>query len=147
MLVVGIIFSIGLLGVIIYLAVSPKSSKLLRLSAIIALGLICLSILICGIVIIKGPAADPMEIPLPVFQDSASPVKKDKHILDIVILAVLLAALSLVIAKALKDQRKKAENPLKPSEHLDFPDEVLESSSPAGGDTEDSFELDDLDFK
>ena len=155
MLVVGIIFSVGFLGIIIYFAISGQSPKKLKISAIIALGLICVSILICGIIIVKGPSGDKAEIPIPVFLDSEAPVKKDRHIVDLLVLGALLLVLSLVIAKGLKDQRKKTGVPsksrgrsgAKPEESLIFPDEVIQNTgSPVGGD-DDSFELDDFELK
>jgi len=146
MLVVGIIFSIGLLGAIVYFAVSPKSSKLLRLSAIIALGLICLSLIICGIFIIKGPAEDPDVILLPIFQDSAPETKNSPHVWDLVIMAAILISLSLIIAKALRDQKKvQLKKPsLKESLAVSKKDEEKEESFSSD---EDSFVLDDLDLK
>ena len=147
MLIVGIIFSVLLLAAIVYFAVSPKSSRILRLSAIIALGLICLSIVICGIFIIKGPSEEPGVIPLPVFQDSSPQAKRTFPISDVIILTVLLVGLSLVIVKSLRDSKKKPGKPEKSKEPLDFPDDELGSNSFAPDDGEDSFDLDDLDIK
>jgi len=147
MLVVGIIFSIGLLGAIVYFAVSPKSSRLLRLSAIIALGLICLSLIVCGIFIIKGPAEDPDIILLPIFQDSAPETKNPVHIWDLVIMAVILVGLTLVIAKAFRDQKKaQLQQKSMPKESLNAVNDQ-EEIEPAFTSDEDSFELDDLELK
>ena len=146
MLVVGIIFSIVLLVTIIYFAISPKSSRMLRLSAVIALGLISLSLAICGFFIIRGPAADDTVLPLPVFQDTAEQPKKAIPLMDILIIAVMLLALVLVIVKSLKDQKKMPAEAPKAREALDFPDADLEHGSSANDD-EDSFDLDDLDIK
>ena len=147
MLVVGIILSIGLLGTIIYFAISPKSSRILKLSAIIALGLISLSLLICGFFIIKGPAADKTILPLPIFQETAQQTKKTIPFMDLAIIAVLLLALVLVIVKALRDQKKVEKAPSsKANTALGFPDKDPANRSP-GDDGEDSFDLDDLDIK
>ena len=102
------ILSAGLLGLIIYFAVSPKSTRLLRLCSIIALSLICLSLVVSGIFLLRGPGADEELIPLPVFQDSAPEVKKNTHVVDLLILAALMGLLVFVIVKALKDQKKAA---------------------------------------
>ena len=108
MLVLLIILSVGLLGVIIYYAVSPKTSRIHRIAAIIALGLIFIALAVCGIIIIKGPAKDPQAVPVPVFQDTAA-VKKGPSIVDIIILLVVLLALGLLILRAYRDQKKQAE--------------------------------------
>jgi multisubunit Na+/H+ antiporter MnhB subunit len=105
MVIVLIILSVGLLGMIIYFAISPKSSRLLRLSALIALGVIGISILVCGILIIRGPKKEMDSIPLHVFQETASKAQP-RNIWDIIILAVFLIIVSLVIVKAIVDQRK-----------------------------------------
>ena len=148
MLIVGIIFSIGLLGVIIYFAISAKSSRLLKLTAIIALGLISLSLVISGIFIIKGPAEDPSIIQLPVFQDTAPQVKKSFRVVDIVILAVMIIGLVVVIVKASKDQKKTPKKAASKSRGaLDFPDDDAGHSGKDLALDEESFELDDLDLK
>ena len=108
MIVVLIILSLGLLGVIIYFAVSPKSSRLLRLSAIIALGVIGLALIICGIIILIGPAEDEDVISFPVFPDISPPVKKINNVSDIIILAVLLLFVGFVMFRAMKEQKKTA---------------------------------------
>ena len=74
MQVVLVILSVGLLGLIIYFAVSPKSSRLLRLTALVALVLIGLSLGICGIFLIKGPGETKEFIPL-VLQESQPQAK------------------------------------------------------------------------
>jgi lysylphosphatidylglycerol synthetase-like protein (DUF2156 family) len=106
MLVVLIIVSVVLLCLIIYIAVSAKSSRIHRLSAVIALGLICISIIICGIFIIRGPAEEP-DLIFPVFQD-VPPVKEKSGIAiaDIVIMLIMLGIISLVIHRAIKEQKR-----------------------------------------
>ena len=106
MIVVLIILSLGLLGVIIYFAVSPNSSRLLRLSAIIALGAIGLALIICGIIILIGPGEDEDIISFPVFPDISPPTKKINNVSDIIILVVFLALISFVVYRAVKEQKK-----------------------------------------
>ena len=107
MLVVLIIFSLGMLGFIIFSAISPKSSGKLRLAAIIALGAICLAIIVCGIIIMIGPAEeDPMAVPMPTFPDSPPRVEERSRFTDIIFLAIFLVVIGLIIAKATMDQRK-----------------------------------------
>ena len=115
MQIVLAILSLGLLGLIIYFAVSPKSSRLLKLAALIALGLIGLSIGICGFFLIKGPAPSKELIPLPVFQDaSPKPVKNNNTIIALVFLLVLLLVLGGTVYFSLKGQRKKGAEQKKP---------------------------------
>jgi len=110
MQVVLIILSMGLLGLIIYFAVSPKSSKLLRISAFAALGLIGISIGVCVVLLIKGPGQDPAAIALPVFQDTPTmPASKTNVPAIIVFIVVLLAILGLIIFGVRKDQRRPIE--------------------------------------
>jgi len=92
MLVVLIILSLGLLGGIIYFGFSPKSSKLLKLSAFIAMGLIAVAVGICSIVLIIGPAEETDEIILPIFEDS-EPAPKDNNTGAIWAFVILLLAM------------------------------------------------------
>ena len=112
MIILLIILSLGLLGGIIHFAISPKSSKLLRLAALIALGVIALSLVICGILIIIGPKEDPDAALFQVFQDMPTQ-PQSRNIFDLVILGIILAVVSLVILKALRDQRKSAAGAIK----------------------------------
>ena len=147
MLVVGIIFSIGLLGATVYFAVSPKSSKLLRLVAIIALGLIVISLIICGIFIIKGPGEETGIIPMPIFQDSEPQAKKPIRVFDLVVFLIMILGLSLVIARAVRDQKRAHSASPKPKETLGLSDDDLQGKVTAADSDEDSFDFDDLDLK
>jgi len=110
MQVVLIILSVGLLGLIIYFAVSPKSSKLLKRSAFAALGLIVISIGVCVFLLIKGPGQDPAAIALPVFQDTPTmPASKTNVPAIIVFIVVLLGILGLIVFGVKKDQRHPHE--------------------------------------
>jgi len=102
-----IILSAGLLGLIIYFAVSRKSSRHLKLAAFIALGLIVLALVVAGFFLIAGPGESAHEIPLPVFQEGTVPVE-DSNIVEVVIfLVIFLLILGFIIASALRKQRKK----------------------------------------
>ena len=107
MQVVLIVFSAGLLGLIIYFAVSPKSSRLLKLTAIIALGLIGLTIGVCGFFLIRGPSQGSDPVPLPVFQESSpKPVKNNNIVVMLIFMGVLLLILGASIFISLRDQKK-----------------------------------------
>ena len=113
MQVVLAIFSAGLLGLIIYFAVSPKSSRLLKRTALAALGLIGLSLGVCGIFLIKGPSNSPEIVPLPVFEESTPPVRSSNTLMIIVFFLIFLFVLGLIIFLSLRGQRKKGEEPKK----------------------------------
>ena len=147
MVVVLAILSLGLLGVIIYFAISPKSSRLLKLTALIALGVIGLSLMVCAILIIIGPKGDKETIPL-VLQDVAPQVKRDKNILDIIIIIGLLLVVSLVIFKSMRDQKKSGltlKKPEKPKLFQDGDDLVLnvklDNAEEDNDEDEESFDL------
>jgi amino acid transporter len=110
-----IIFSVALLGVIIYFVVSPKSSRLLRVSAIIALALIGLAVGVCGIFLIRGPAEVETTIPLPFLLD-AEPKPENKTSAGIIIgyFAAFAIILALVAYSARKEKQRKYEPVKKP---------------------------------
>ena len=143
MLVVGIILSLGLLGLIIYFAISRKSSRRLKFAAIIALACIGVSLIICGYFIIRGPGADKAALPFPALVDGPAPVKQ-RNIADLIILAVLVAVVGVVIFISLRDKRKKAEPAKRKAEPVfqesdDLDIEIAES--PVNNNSEDSFDI------
>jgi len=110
MLVVLVILSAGLLGLIIYFIVSSKSSRLLRLAALIALGFIGLSIGVCGILLILGPKKEQADIVLPVFLDAAPPAKSGGNFAAILVFLVLfLLIVGITIFLSLRNQGKNKE--------------------------------------
>ena len=134
MLIVLGILSAGLLGLIIYFAFSPKSSRFLKLAAIIALGLIGISLGVCSILIVIGPSQDANEIPFPIFSDSPPAPARKGNIFEIfTFLAVLSFIITLIILLARRSHRKKGEAASKKEQKS----QVFESSD----------ELDDLDIK
>ena len=166
MLVVLIILSLGLLAVIIYFALSGKSSKTLKLAAIIALGAIVLSILVAGIIIFIGPSEDTTSVPMPIFSDTPAQAEGGRSLGDFLILAVFIVILSLVMYRAAKSQKKQAEaaktvktpiketkafdEPLEDLDHHDaFGDEFADDAAPIGDDSpggEESKKDDEEDF-
>ena len=106
MLVVLGILSLGLLGLVIYYAFSPRSSRLLKLSALIALGAICLTLGICAIILIRGSGGDADGIPFPVFSDTVQPAKGANRFIDIIFLAALVIILSLIIFISIRHKKQ-----------------------------------------
>jgi multisubunit Na+/H+ antiporter MnhC subunit len=107
--VLGII-SVILLGVIIYFVISPKSSHLLRMSAIFALVLIGLAVGVCGVFLLRGPAKVETEIPLPFLTD-ADPKPQAKTNVGVIIgyFAVFALIAGLVAYSSRKEKGKKYE--------------------------------------
>ena len=107
-----VILSVGLLGLIIYFTFSPKSSRLLRMAGIIALALIGISIGICSIFLVIGPAKGPADIPLPVFQDASPQPAKSGGVTGVfVFLICILVAVAVVIVVALRNERLNKNKP------------------------------------
>ena len=110
------ILSVGLLGFIIYFAVSPKSSGLLRLTALAALGLIAISILVCGIMLIRGPSEPVATIPLPFLPESSPPPEKKSDLPMLIgFLVVFLFLLALIYYSARKERQRKEAMPKEPA--------------------------------
>ena len=107
MQVVLIILSAGLLGLIIYFAVSRKSSRHLKLAAFIALGLIALAVAVAGFFLVSGTGESAYQIPLPAFQEGTAQ-GEDSNIMEVVIFfLIFVLILGLIIASNLRKQRKK----------------------------------------
>ena len=138
-----IILSLGLLGLIIYFGVSPKSSRRLKLTALIALGLIGLSAGICGFFIIRGPGKEPELLDLPIFQEAAPKAKSSNAGAIIAFMAVFLFIMGLIFFLAFRDQKKKAGSPktANKSQVLEKSD-ALDLGGAAGTMDEDSFDID-----
>ena len=115
MLIVLAILSVGLLGTIIFFAFSQKSSRLLKLSALVALGLIGLSLGICAIFIIIGPGEKTEEFPIPVFSDTPQPQPKHTHIAEsIVFFVIFICIMGIIAVLTIREHRKKDTLPAKP---------------------------------
>ena len=110
MQVVLIIFSLVLLGVIIYFAFSKKSSRLLKRVAFIALALIALALVIAGIFLLVGPGEDPGHIPIPGFHEPQAQDESRISVELIVFIIIFLLILGLIIYSTYKEQQKKHNN-------------------------------------
>ena len=138
-----IILSVGLLGVIIYFAVSQKSSRLLRLTALIALGLIGVSLAVCGFFIVKGPGMEEADIILPIFEE-AQPQKKSSNIPAMLgFFAVFFLIMGLIVFVSLRRQRKEEKPGKKAAAPAQvFPNETgLKLDDSAGIEIDDSFDI------
>ena len=118
MQVVLIILSVGLLGVIIYFAVSPKSSRPLKFAAIIGLALIGLSLGVCGILLIKGPGQGKAVVTLPfLLEDTPQPpAKKTNMAVILTFLVTFFFIMGLVLMTTMKEKQNKPAFPKKSPE-------------------------------
>jgi len=146
MQVVLIILSLGLLGVIIYFVVSPKSSRLIKLAAIIALGFICLAIGICAFLLIRGPSQDPSVIDLPVFQDTPTVPAKKGNVSAIIIFIIVFLAIAVLMFVSIRRDKQEGSKPEKIADegpvlnnNDDLNMELYDESS--GNDSDDSFDI------
>jgi amino acid transporter len=110
MLFVFIPLAVVLLGVIIYFALSKNSPRTVRFAALIALGSVILSVLVCGFIVfmnLREGGGEPA-IPDYLVPGSAPPPAKN-NLFALVILAVfLLGVLGLVVFLSFREQRKAA---------------------------------------
>ena len=109
MQVVLVIFSVVLLGVIINYAVSPKSSRLLRMAALIALVLIALSLGIATLFIfLNNSSKDTGEGHLPIFLEAPRETPNRQNLVEIIVFLVFFAVVfGIVIVTALKDHKRR----------------------------------------
>jgi len=107
MQVVLIILSAGLLGLIIYFAVSSSSSRLLKRVSIVAMGLIALSLVVAGIIVLLGPGGTE-EVVLPIALGQQAPAADDTNYFGFIIFLLLfLLIIGLIIALTHRDSKKK----------------------------------------
>jgi multisubunit Na+/H+ antiporter MnhB subunit len=109
MQVVLIILSVIVLVIIINYAVSGKSSRIVRLTALGALGLIALSLGVASIIIaVNTFSKDNEEDHLPIFLEAQQDEpKKTANLVEIIIFLVIIVALIAVIAVVSSMERKK----------------------------------------
>jgi hypothetical protein len=109
MLFVIIPISLILLGVIIYLALSPKSAKMVRLAALCALGAIMLSVIICVIIIFAGLGNVEEEPVMPDFLAvETPPAPPQGNSIAIILLAVfMLAFLGIIVFLSIRERRRQ----------------------------------------
>ena len=124
MQVVLIILSVALLGVIINYAVSSKSSRFLRLAALIALGLIGLSLGVASIIIgLNDAEQDADQVHLPIFLETAKESPNKGNIVEIIVFLVILAIIICLISViTFKDHKKRLAEAKKPAASPLFPD-------------------------
>jgi drug/metabolite transporter (DMT)-like permease len=141
------IISVAFLGGIIYFLISPKSSRLLRMSAIIALALIGLAVGVCGVFLIRGPGEVDTMIPLPFLTDAEPKPKAKTNIGVILGYFVAFAIIFGFVAYSSKKEKGRKYEPVKKTvkkEVFQSTDENKLDLGQAPGDDE-SFDIGGLD--
>ena len=110
MLIVLGVLAIAALGGIIYVFISEKSSKMQKYTALGALALSGLAILICAMILIfgSGQPNDPYAFPLAA--ETVQPEPNTRTAEAIIFLVVLLLIFGLIIYFGIRDHKKKAVN-------------------------------------
>jgi len=92
---------------IIYLAVSPQSSFKLRITALGALALMIVTVIICLIIFFKS-AATPKQILLPDMSPSDLPPVSTEHNIPMLIMLIifLIALFAMVVIVSMREQKK-----------------------------------------
>jgi heme A synthase len=110
MLFLVIPIALGFLGVIVYFALSKESSRIVRLAALIALGAVILSVLVCGIIVLLslGGGGEPV-MPDFLATEQPEPPAKTSTFVMAVVMVFLLLFLGMVVFLSLREQRKTAE--------------------------------------
>ena len=136
MQVVLVIISVGLLGVIIFFAVSSKSSRFLKLAALIALVLIGLSLGVASIIIATNISAQNKtneEARLPIFLNAPAPPSNRGNIIEIIIfLAFFVLIIGMTAYIAHRDHKKLRGEVKKPDRSQVFQDGAEDLDMKAG---------------
>ncbi|MDR0998818.1 MAG: hypothetical protein LBL70_07105 [Treponema sp.] len=102
--------ALGFLGVIVYFALSRESSRIVRFAALIALGAVILSVLVCGIIVILnlGGGEEPV---MPDFfaTEEPGPPEKDSSLVPAIGVLFLLAFLVAVVIFSFREQKRSVE--------------------------------------
>jgi cytochrome bd-type quinol oxidase subunit 2 len=97
------------LGFIVYLALSKKSSPLVRLAAIIALAVIILAIIVCMIIIFSAQGAEPGAEPVDFITDEPVAPASNNYFSVIFFLVFIIVLLGIVLILSLREQRKSTK--------------------------------------
>ena len=106
-----VIISLALLGGIVHFMISPKSSRLLRISAIIALIFIGLAVGVCGVLLLRGPTKVETAVPFQFLLDAEQPKPQNRINIGVIIgyFAVFAIIFALVAYSSKKEKQKKDE--------------------------------------
>jgi membrane protease YdiL (CAAX protease family) len=109
MIIVGILVSLALLVVIIRFALSPKTERLVKRAARIALAAIGLALIVCLVMVIAGPVEEEEEevfAGLPLAEPVAAAGDPNRAYM-LVLGLIMLFFVGLIIFLSLREEKKK----------------------------------------
>jgi len=112
-----VLLGLGTLSVVIYMAVSRKSTFMVRIVALGALAIMVLAVIICLVVFFKtGVKVEPVLLP-DMLPSDIPPPSKGANALTMVLFVVFLVALFVVVTVvALREQRRNDGKEVRPDE-------------------------------
>jgi len=107
MILLGILLGMGILGAIIYMAVDKKSTFIVRLASLIALGLMILTIIICIIMVFTDNRV-PVDESILIVGAPVETKKDSGHNIWVLmmIVIVLISIFFVIILISMKENRK-----------------------------------------
>ena len=137
------ILSAGLLGLIIYFAISSKSSRQLKIAALVALGFIAIALGVCGVILLLGPSEDPMAVPFPVLPEpQQAETASSFSIADILVFVLMIGIVGLMVYASRKEQKKQAVRVQRPQRPPPRTERTPAAPLPIEEEEFDSFDLD-----
>ena len=144
MLIVLGILAVSVLGGIIYVFTSPKSSRIQKLAALGAIIISGLTILVCGIILIFGGGgqSDPYSFPLAAETTSGAAEGSSRIGELIIFLVILLLIFGYIIYAGIREQKKNTQK--KPDANKTALDKAVSAEVIDGDDNDDfDFNIDD----
>ena len=107
MLVVSIVIGLGILGVMVYLALSKKSRFWIRVAALVALGLMIAAVIVSLIIILLGMVSVVKDSIIVDPDIPPAPPAEGNSVLILIFILFLIALFVTVLILSLREQRRK----------------------------------------
>jgi Ni/Fe-hydrogenase subunit HybB-like protein len=124
MTVVGIFIGAAIMAGMVYLAISKKSTSGIRIAALVSLGLMVVTVIVClGIFIFLGKA--PVDESIVLITDTKAPPPKNTGniIILVIFMAFLIGMFITVTVISLREQKEQKKNAVKQKTAALFMDE------------------------
>ena len=105
-----IFLSIVLLAGVVYFALAPQSSKMIRLAAIGALGLMIVTLVVCLIIFISAPEPQILVLPGTPESEIPPPPGHGNDIIAIISILILLVIFAAVLYISQKQQQRESKD-------------------------------------
>ena len=107
----GVLITVGIImmAAVIYLAISSKSSRIIKIVALCALGLMVLTVIVCMLIVfgvIQSGGSQPQMLPDAVLSDAPPPPPKPNILPVIMFSIVFILLFALVLVLSLRDKKK-----------------------------------------